>query len=151
LLSGLIEAVAGAPYGGRADLPVIASSLHMEVDDLFPVVETLQMLRLADIEGGDIHLTDTGKQFADATMDERKQIFQRLLLSHVPLAAHIRRVLQERASHAAPKSRFLDELEDHMDTQTAEATLRAVIGWARFAEAFAYDDQSQTFSLENPT
>jgi NitT/TauT family transport system ATP-binding protein len=151
LLSGLIEAVAGAPYGGRADLPVIASSLHMEVDDLFPVVETLQMLRLADIEGGDIHLTDTGKQFADAAMDERKQIFQRLLLSNVPLAAHIRRVLQERASHAAPKSRFLDELEDHMDTEAAEATLRAVIGWARFAEAFAYDDQSQTFNLENPT
>jgi NitT/TauT family transport system ATP-binding protein len=151
LLSGLIETVAGAPYGGRADLPVIASSLHMEVDDLFPVVETLQMLRLADIEGGDIQLTETGRQFADATMDERKQIFQRLLLAHVPLAAHIRRVLQERASHVAPKSRFLDELEDHMDTETAEETLRAVIGWARFAEAFAYDDQSGTFSLENPS
>jgi NitT/TauT family transport system ATP-binding protein len=151
LISGLIETVAGAPYSGRADLPVIASSLHMEVDDLFPVVETLQMLRLADVEGGDIHLTETGRQFADATMDERKQIFQRLLLAHVPLAAHIRRVLQERASHAAPKSRFLDELEDQMDAETAEKTLRAVIGWARFAEAFAYDDQSGTFSLENPS
>src|SRR6266849_848030 len=151
LISGLIETVAGAPYGGRADLPVIASSLHMEVDDLFPVVETLQMLRLAEIEGGDIHLTDIGRQFADASMDDRKQIFQRLLLTHVPLAAHIRRVLQERSTHLAPKSRFLDELEDHMDTEAAEETLRAVIGWARFAEAFAYDDQSETFSLENPT
>jgi NitT/TauT family transport system ATP-binding protein len=29
--------------------------------------------------------------------------------------------------------------------------LRAVVAWARFAEAFAYDDESQTFSLENPT
>ena len=123
----------------------------MEVDDLFPVVETLQMLRLADIEGGDIHLTEAGKQFAEASMDDRKQIFQRLLLAHVPLAAHIRRVLQERSSHAAPKSRFLDELEDHMDADSAEETLRAVIGWARFAEAFAYDDHSETFSLENPT
>ncbi len=151
LLSGLIETVAAPPYGGTADLPVIASSLHMEVDDLFPVVETLQMLRLADIEGGDIHLTEAGKQFAEASMDDRKQIFQRLLLAHVPLAAHIRRVLQERSSHAAPKSRFLDELEDHMDADSAEETLRAVIGWARFAEAFAYDDHSETFSLENPT
>ena len=151
LLSGLIETVAGAPYNGRADLPVIASSLHMEVDDLFPVAESLQMLRLADIEGGDIQLTDVGRQFADATMDDRKQLFQRLLLTHVPLAAHIRRVLQERSSHAAPKSRFLDELEDHMDAEAAEQTLRGVVGWARFAEAFAYDDQSQTFSLENPT
>jgi hypothetical protein len=26
-----------------------------------------------------------------------------------------------------------------------------VIGWGRFAEAFAYDDQSERFSLENPT
>src|SRR5271167_417469 len=45
LVSGLIEAVAGPPYNGKADLPLIASSLHMEVDDLFPVAETLQMLR----------------------------------------------------------------------------------------------------------
>jgi NitT/TauT family transport system ATP-binding protein len=151
LLSGLIEAVAGAPYNGKADLPVIANALHMEVDDLFPVAETLQMLRLADIEGGDITLTDLGKQFGEADMDGRKQIFQRQLLAQVPLAAHIRRVLADRASHTAPKSRFLDELEDHMDTDNAELTLRAVIGWARFAEAFAYDDASETFSLENPT
>ena len=150
LISGLIEAVAGVPYNGRADLPVIASALQMEVDDLFPVAETLQMLRLADIEGGDIALTDVGKQFAEADMDGRKQLFQRQLIAHVSLAAHIRRVLQDRASHTAPKSRFLDELEDHMDTESAQSTLRAVIGWARFAEAFAYDDQSETFSLENP-
>ena len=150
LIAGLIEAVAGAPYNGRADLPVIAGALQMEVDDLFPVTETLQMLRLADIEGGDIALTDVGKQFAEADMDGRKQLFQRQLIAHVSLAAHIRRVLQDRASHTAPKSRFLDELEDHMDTESAQSTLRAVIGWARFAEAFAYDDQSETFSLENP-
>jgi NitT/TauT family transport system ATP-binding protein len=150
LLSGLIEAVAGAPYNGRADLPVIASSLHMEVDDLFPVAETLQMLRLMEIEGGDIHLTEAGRAFANASLDDRKKLFQRQLLAYVPLAAHIRRVLQERSNHIAPKSRFLDELEDHITTDAAEQTLRAVIAWARFAEAFAYDDQSQTFSLENP-
>ena len=68
----------------------------------------------------------------------------------VPLAAHIRRVLQDRANHIAPRSRFLDELEDHMTTDAAEQTLRAVVAWARFAEAFAYDDDSETFSLENP-
>ena len=93
LVSGLIEAVAGPPYNGKADLPLIASSLHMEVDDLFPVAETLQMLRFAEIEGGDIRLTDTGRQFADADIDDRKRLFQRQLLAYVPIAAHIRRVL----------------------------------------------------------
>lgn len=151
LLSGLLETLAAAPYNGRADLPVLADELHMEVDELFPVSESLQLLRLAEIEGGDIKLTDTGKQFADAGMDDRKRIFQHQLLAYVPLAAHIRRVLQERANHVAPKSRFFDELEDHMSAEGAEQTLRAVIAWGRYAEVFAYDDDSGTFSLENPS
>jgi NitT/TauT family transport system ATP-binding protein len=150
LLSGLAEALAAPPYGGTADLPAIASSLHMEVDDLFPVAETLQMLRLAEVEGGDIRLTEAGKQFATAALDERKHLFHRHLLAYVALAAHIRRILDERETHRAPRSRFLDELEDHMTTAAADQTLRAVIGWGRYAEAFAYDDNGQTFSLENP-
>jgi NitT/TauT family transport system ATP-binding protein len=150
LISGLLETVAGPPYHGKADLPLIASTLHMEVDDLFPVAETLQMLRLGELEGGDIHLTDIGRQFAEADLDDRKKLFQRQLLANVPLAAHIRRVLQDRSNHAAPKSRFLDELEDHITPDVAEQTLRAVIAWGRYAEAFAYDDDTQMFSLDNP-
>jgi NitT/TauT family transport system ATP-binding protein len=151
LLSGFIETLAAEPYSGKADLPVIAELLHMEADDLFPVSDALQMLHLVEVEGGDIKLADTGKQFVDAGTDDRKTIFQRQLLAYVPLAAHIRRVLQERANHVAPKSRFFDELEDHMSADDAEQTLRSVTAWARYAEAFAYDDDSQTFSLENPT
>ena len=150
-MSGLMEAVAGAPYNGKADLPVIASTLQMEVDDLFPVAEALQLLRFAEVEGGDIQLTDKGRLFAEGGVDERKKLFNDELLTHVPLAAHIRRVLQERAHHTAPKRRFIDELEDHMAEDDAEQTLRAVVAWARFAEAFAYDDRSEIFSLDNPT
>ena len=150
-LSGLMETVAGAPYSGKADLPIIASILQKEVDDLFPIAETLQMLRFVDIGGGDLCLTEAGRTFAEAEIDERKQLFRRHLLTYVPLAQHIRRVLDERASHTAPKSRFLDELEDYMTAEAAEQTLRAVIDWGRYAEAFAYDDDMATFSLENPT
>jgi NitT/TauT family transport system ATP-binding protein len=150
LLSGLMETVAAQPLHGKADLPEIASRLQMQIDDLFPVAETLQMMRLAEVEGGDIRLLEPGMAFADANLDERKKIFARQLLSYVPLAAHIRRILDERASHVAPMSRFSDELEDYMTPQAAEQTLRAVISWARYAEIFAYDDEGATFSLENP-
>ena len=150
-MAGLIEAVAGVPYRGKADLPEIAQELQMEVDDLFPVAETLQLFRFAQVEGGDILLSDLGRQFAESEVDDRKRLFERQLLAHVPLAAHIRRILQERSTHDAPKSRFLDELEDHMTTHAAEATLRSVTAWGRFAEAFAYDDRSERFSLDNPT
>jgi NitT/TauT family transport system ATP-binding protein len=150
LLSGVLETLAGE-YNGKADLPVFAEEQHLEGDELFPVADALQMLHLAEIEGGDIKLTDTGKHYVDAGTDDRKKIFQRQLLAYVPLAAHIRRILQERTNHVAPKSRFFDELEDHMSTDDAEETLRSVTAWGRYAEAFAYDDDTQTFSLENPT
>jgi NitT/TauT family transport system ATP-binding protein len=151
LLSGLMEAVAAPPFNGTADLPKIASDLQMEIDELFPVAETLQMLRFAEVEGGDIKLTEDGLAFAHAALDERKRIFTRHLLTYVPLAAHVRRVLDERASHSARKSRFIDELEDFMNEEAADQTLRAVVRWARYAEAFAYDDENAMFSLENPT
>jgi NitT/TauT family transport system ATP-binding protein len=151
LLSGLMEAVAAPPFNGTADLPKIASDLQMEIDELFPVAETLQMLRFAEVEGGDIKLAEDGLAFAHAALDERKRIFMRHLLTYVPLAAHVRRVLDERASHSARKSRFIDELEDFMNEEEADQTLRAVIRWSRYAEAFAYDDENAMFSLENPT
>src|ERR1700735_3058593 len=151
VLAGLMEAVAAAPFNGKADLPEIASDLTMEIDELFPVAETLQMLRFAELEGGDLKLTEDGMAFAHGALDERKRIFPRHLLSYVPLAAHIRRVLDERASHSARKSRFIDELEDFMSEEDADQTLRSVIRWARYGEAFAYDDENAMFSLENPT
>ena len=151
LLSGLMEAVAAPPFNGKADLPEIASDLQMEIDELFPVAETLQLLRFAEVEGGDIKLSEDGLAFAHAALDERKRIFMRHLLTYVPLAAHIRRILDERASHSARKSRFIDELEDFMSEEAADQTLRAVVRWARYAEAFAYDDENAMFSLENPT
>src|SRR5271169_120132 len=151
LISGLMEAVAAPPFNGKADLPEIASDLQMEIDDLFPIAETLQMLRFAELEGGDLKLTEDGMAFAQADIDERKRIFMRHLLNYVPLAAHIRRVLDERASHSARKSRFIDELEDFMSEEAADETLRNVLRWARYAEAFAYDDENAMFSLENPT
>jgi NitT/TauT family transport system ATP-binding protein len=150
-ISGLVEALAAPPYEGKADLPDIAYEQELEVDELFPVAEAMQLLRLAEVEGGDIKLTHMGKRFADGEMNERKEIFSRSLMSNVPLAAHIRKVLDERASHSAPKTRFLDELEDHMAEDAAEETLKTVVSWARFGELFSYDDDAALFSLENPT
>jgi NitT/TauT family transport system ATP-binding protein len=151
LMAGLIEAIAAEPYKGAADLPPLAAQLHHEIDDLFPVAETLQLLRFADLEGGDIKLTAPGLRFADGNVDERKRLFAQQLSTYVPLAAHIRRVLDERSSHKAPAGRFRDELEDHMSEDYAATTLKAVTNWARYAEYFAYDESADLFTLENPS
>ena len=149
-LAGMIEEVAADPYHGRADLPALADSLQMEIDELFPVAETLQLLRFAEIEEGDIKLTPAGTRFADLETDARKKLFGDHLLAYLPLAARIKSVLEERPSHTARATRFLEELEDHMSEEYAERTLKSVITWGRYGEVFAYDETSETLSLENP-
>jgi NitT/TauT family transport system ATP-binding protein len=122
----------------------------MEVDDLFPSAETLQLLGFADMDQGDIVLTPLGVRFAHEGVSERKNLFAQQLMVSVPLVAHIRRVLDERDSHTAPKSRFQNELEDYMSEERAEETMRTVISWGRYGELFAYDEHVGAFSLDNP-
>ena len=149
-LAGMLEAIAGPPYNGQADLPHLADSLQMEIDDLFPLGETLQLLRLAELAEGDIKITPTGRRFVDMDVDQRKKLFGEQALANIPLAAHIKRVLDERPSHRAPATRFREELEDYMSEDYAERTLRAIINLGRYGELFAYDENATTFSLENP-
>jgi NitT/TauT family transport system ATP-binding protein len=149
VLAGLVEALAAPPYNGRADLPALAALLQMEADELLPIGETLQTLRLAELEEGDIKLTEKGRYFAQADTDTRKQLFTDALRAQVPLAAAIRRTLDERWNHRAAAVRFRDELEDHMSPDYADETLRAVITWGRYAELFSYDEEADQFSLED--
>jgi NitT/TauT family transport system ATP-binding protein len=68
------------------------------------------------------------------------------------LAKHIRQVLEERitAGQRASKDRFLNELEDFLSEKEAERVLRTVIDWGRYAELFAYANNTRMLSLENP-
>ena len=149
-LAGMLEEIAAPPYNGKADLPHLANSLGFEIDDLFPLGETLHLLKLADFEEADIKLTPLGQRFVDMDVDQRKKVIGEQALANIPLASHIKRVLDERPSHRAPAIRFREELEDYMSEDYADRTLRTVINLGRYGELFAYDEDAQTFSYENP-
>ena len=151
LMSGLLELLASPHFGGHADLPEIGDRLQLEADELFQIAEALQILGFAELEQGDIRLTPTGRTFADSEVEQRKRIFAERLRANVPLAAHIRRVLDERPGHRAPLVRFEPELEDSLSEEAAQETLRTVIHWGRYAELYSYDDEAELFSLENPS
>jgi NitT/TauT family transport system ATP-binding protein len=148
-LTGLIDSLTEAPYHGRADLPQLADEENLVMDELFPLIETLQLLGFANVSAGDIELTALGRTYAEADMLARKQLFAEAVPKHVPLAAHIRRVLDERPGHRAPAARFLRELEDHLSESEAQRVLDTVINWGRHAEIFSYDSDTEVLSLEN--
>ncbi len=150
-LAGLLETLAEPPFNGKADLPLLAERAQMDVDELFHAAETLQLLRFAELAEGDLKLTDAGRRFVDAGVDERKAQFAQHLVAFVPLAAHMKHILDERPSHRAPIIRFKDELEDTMPEEEAETTLHTVVNWARYAELLAFDGESGMVSLDIPS
>jgi len=149
-LAGLIEEVDGTPFNGKASMAELADSLNLEVDELFPMAETLQLLRFAELRGAKLLLTASARRYAQADVDQRKAMFAQALLAHVPLAQHIRRILDERVSHTAPARRFRDELEDHMSEDFANETIKRVTNWGRYAEIFTYHEDDDQFSLDDP-
>src|SRR5229473_8091 len=82
-VTGLIELVQAR--GGREDLYQIGRHLHLEIDDLFPLIEAADILDLANTEEGDFVLTEEGKHFAEAGVLEEKQVFRAQVLQHVVL------------------------------------------------------------------
>jgi NitT/TauT family transport system ATP-binding protein len=149
-LAGLMEAVAAEPFNGQAALPKLAAALHFASDNLFRVAETLQLMRFAEVEGGDIRLTAAARRYVDAETDARKQLFAQHLLAYVPLAAHIRRELDKDDEHEVSAGSVRNELEQLMSPAYAKETLKSVISWARYAEAFAYDEGADLLTLEDP-
>ncbi len=149
-LLGVLDEINHPTHQGSADLSALADALNLKVDDLFPIIEALQLLDFAQVTDGDIRLTRHGEAFLAADIQRRKMIFGEHLLKRVPLAGHICRVIDERPGQRAPASRFLRELEDFLTEDEADRVLQVIVDWGRYAELFAYDYHTGVFSAENP-
>jgi NitT/TauT family transport system ATP-binding protein len=113
------------------------------------IAAALHIRQFAELKDGTIKLTAADRRFAQSETDERNRLFREPLIRFVPLAAHIRQVLDEREGHRASRGRFAFELQDHLNQNDADSTLRAVIGWGRYAELFVYGDRTRTFGLDH--
>lgn len=149
-VTGLLEILNESEHEGKMDLPDVAETLMLNIDDLFPLTELLEILRFAKVSKGDISITDEGKAFVDADILERKKIFSIHLKKYVPLARYIYDQLIRHPRHRALEENFLSLLEDYLSEDEAERVLSTVIEWGRYAELFAYDYNSGVLSLENP-
>lgn len=149
-LTGLIETLALNYTGKTCDLPELADYLHMNIDDLFPLIEIVEILRFAYVENNTITPTKAGIRFAEADILEKKLLFATHLLSHVSLARYIRSQLDAESDHIISQDVILSKLAETLSEEEAERVLTTVISWARYAELFAFDYKTGLLSLENP-
>lgn len=149
-ITGLLETLNAPENKGTMDLPDVADILMLDIDELFPLTELLEILQFAKVSKGDISITEAGKAFVEADIQERKKIFLQHLKRYVPLARYIFDQLTRHPRHRALEENFLSLLEDYLTEKEAARVLQTVIEWGRYAELFAYDYNAGVLSLENP-
>lgn len=151
-IEGVLDLLAAPPFNGRADLPELTEEAKLPDEELFPTYEALGLLGLAQVEKGDITLTALGHSYAQAAHMRRKEIFGQQLLTHVPLAAHIRNSLEQEAAGSLSEKGFLDTLEEFLKEEEAKRVLEVVVEWGRYGEVYEYDYHTGQLKLpENET
>jgi NitT/TauT family transport system ATP-binding protein len=143
-LAGLAERLAQA--GGRMDLSRLCTELSLQLDELLPLVEGAEMLGLAKVEQDDLQLSPLGRTFADASIPARKEIVAARMLRH-PTLSWIHDTLQCDDNGRVDVGFFLDRLRPTLG-DAAQTQIDDAIRWGRYAELFAYDDDSRELYLE---
>lgn len=145
-LTGFIELI--DDLGDTVDLYKLADQLSLNLEDFLPIVEAAQMLEFASIQHGDIELTDIGRQFANASVLERKDLFKKQVLQHVPMIEKIIWILHSKSNNKMEREFFLEIFEKHFGAEEAAHQLDILIDWGRYAELFAYDEKAKNLYLE---
>jgi NitT/TauT family transport system ATP-binding protein len=144
-LAGLLEILDA--QGGRADLPELAHQLTFEVDDLLPLTDAAEMLGFADVEEGDLQITDLGREWSEADILTSKSIFASAASERAPLVRAILRGLESSKDGGLNERFFLDLLGRGFTADEARAQLDTAIGWGRYGELFDYDSLTGELTL----
>jgi len=143
-LAGLLEKLSAE--GGRADLSHLVADAAMDLDDFLPIVEAGELLGFINVQEGDLLLTALGRAYADASVLGRKEMFAGRVL-RLPIISWIYETLQQDDNRRISKQYFIDRLRPDFHDRT-ERQLERAINWGRFAELFAFDDDTDELYLE---
>jgi NitT/TauT family transport system ATP-binding protein len=150
-IEGVLDMLADVPFNGRADLPQLAEESELSDEELFPTYEALSLLGFAVLDKGDIILTPMGQKYYDAEKNHKQELFGQQLLTHVPLAAHIRRNLEAEVSASLPEQPLLELLQEFLKADEAKRVLEVAIEWGRYGEVYEYDYHTGRLTLPEDT
>ncbi|MEX3100693.1 MULTISPECIES: nitrate/sulfonate/bicarbonate ABC transporter ATP-binding protein [unclassified Streptomyces] len=144
-LSGLAELVLSR--GGACDLADLADDLGLEIDDLLPQVDALDLLGFGTVTGDDLLLTEAGTAFAGADVQESKRIFAQAAVQ-APLVRLITTSLGQNPKGTLRAGFFRDLLAHHYTSEQVTRQLETATDWGRYAELYAYDAEPQEYRAE---
>jgi NitT/TauT family transport system ATP-binding protein len=133
--------------GGRADLFRIASDTNREFGHVIAIVKAAELLDFVDTPKRMVQLEPEAQRFLKANPEDRKAIWRGQLLK-LRLFHDTYEVLRRQPNHAIDRDILLETIILHMPQENYERVFDTIIRWARFGDLFAYDESSETISLQ---
>jgi NitT/TauT family transport system ATP-binding protein len=144
---GLMEIV--RDKGGRMDIFTLDKITDYDFGHTLSVIKAGEMLGFLDTPKQDVLLTELGNRLLDADINGRKILLKEQLRT-LGTFRFVEMILNEAKDHRLPEDVVQEELVVRLPTQDIEQLFKTVVHWARFAELFGYDADTQVLSLDEP-
>lgn len=142
---GLLETL--NEQGTKIDIYKLSESLRFKLNDLMPITEAAELLGFVKIESGDIELSDLGRRVVDGDENAKKAIFRQQMIANVLLARRIRSELENTQDFHIGREVILEFLGSSFTPEESERQVLAIVDWARYAELFDYNPETDQFFL----
>jgi NitT/TauT family transport system ATP-binding protein len=144
-VGGLLELL--NDRGGEEDTYHIAEDLLLEIDDLLPILDAATLLGFAEVNEGDVRVTEQGRAYAEADIPTRKEIFREASLQHASLLQQMYSALEKKSNHTMPLEFFRDLLDERFAQVEVDRQIETALLWGRYAEIFTYDPETDQLHL----
>jgi len=104
-------------------------------------------LGFANVREGDVTLTEIGRTFADAEVDDARDIFRDQALKFAPMVRTMHEVLRASRGRPVHEDFFLDILDEHYSDEEARNQFETALNWGRYAGLFDYDSDEKTLQI----
>jgi NitT/TauT family transport system ATP-binding protein len=133
--------------GGKEDVFRIAADTNREFGRTITVVKAAELLDFVDTPKRLVILEPDGVRFVRASPEDRKAIWRGQLLK-LRLFRDIHDLLQRQPKHEIDRDFLLETFVMTMPQENYETMFQTFIRWARFGDLFAYDETTETISLQ---
>jgi NitT/TauT family transport system ATP-binding protein len=143
---GLLQVLDDA--GGRHDVFRLTREVNFEFGEMLKVVKAAEMLDLVVTPGGDVVLTAIGKELLRGKVNARKKVMK-AQIQKLALFRTVLETLEKAEEQRADEATFLELFANQLPAEDAEALLKTVVDWGRYAELLGYNPDDRVIYLDH--
>ena len=146
-LGSVGDLIATVDDDGGTSLAELADDLVLELDELLPILDAGELLRLMEVEEGQLRLTAAGQQLRTSSEEGQQELLRTQLVAHVPLIRRLQEALEASPRGEVEGDSVLELLNEQFTRSEAAAVFGTLVSWTRSCGLYRYNREQDMFRL----